>query len=414
LFGADAPILRETDFQFLLLAAVLPVLGTALLSPVLDSLIGPFGTSSATIGLMISVFTAPAIVMIPVAGGLADRYGRKRVLTSSLALFGLSGTAIAFTTDFRIVLALRVLQGVGFAGINPIIITSIGDLYTGEKEATGQGMRNMVSGLSGAVFPLVAGLLVLFGWYYPFLLYAIAFPVAAGVYLWFDEPTSATPSTALDGGESPSYLRALFQLGRQHHVLAMVVARALLPVIWIGFLTYNSLIVTRLMGGTPAQAGALAAVGFVMLAVAASQAGRLTSIFERQLSLLVVANVCLSAGFAVVLFAPGILVAIVGVTALNFGLGILGALYRSIITGFAPTDLRAGLVSVSEAGGRLMSTLTPLAVGGVLALTSPVLGFASALRVAGLGIALVGGGGGIVCSLVAYTDSQISVLYKTD
>lgn len=408
LFGDDAPILRETDFQFLMLASMLPVLGTALLSPVLDSLIGPFGASSATIGLMISVFTAPAILMIPVAGVLADRLGRKFVLISSISLFGLSGTAIAFTTDFQVVLALRVLQGIGFAGITPIIITSIGDLYTGEKEATGQGIRFMISGLSGAVFPLLAGLLVLLAWHYPFLLYAIAFPIAMGVYLWFDEPTS-TPSVATDGGELLSYARVLFRLGRQRRVLALVVARALLNTIWIGFVTYNSLIVIRLIGGTPVQAGMLATVGFFTLGISASQAGRITSFFQSRLYLLIAANVCFAVGFSMVLFAPGIGVATVGITTSCVGFGILGSLYRSIITGLAPTDLRAGLVSVSEAGGRLTSTLTPLAMGGAIALASPAIGFAPALRFAGLGLAVVGGGGGIICLLVASASPPVSV-----
>jgi hypothetical protein len=43
-----------------------------MLSPVLESLIDPFGTSAANIGLMISFFTAPAIVVIPIAGVLGD------------------------------------------------------------------------------------------------------------------------------------------------------------------------------------------------------------------------------------------------------------------------------------------------------------------------------------------------------
>ena len=133
LFGDDAAIIRERDFRLLLLANVLPVLGSSLLSPVLNSLIEPFGTSPADVGLMISVFTAPGIVIIPVTGVLADRYGRKPVLVTALVVFGLAGSAIALTTEFRIALGLRLLQGVGFAGISPIIITSIGDLYAGAK-----------------------------------------------------------------------------------------------------------------------------------------------------------------------------------------------------------------------------------------------------------------------------------------
>jgi ACDE family multidrug resistance protein len=141
LFGDQAVILRERRFQLLLLANLVGPLGVSLLSPVLDSLITPFGASSATIGLMISVFTAPAIVMIPVAGIVADWIGRKHILVISLLVFGLAGTAIVFTNDFLVALALRLIQGIAFGGLTPIIITSIGDLYSGTTEATAQGLR---------------------------------------------------------------------------------------------------------------------------------------------------------------------------------------------------------------------------------------------------------------------------------
>jgi len=406
LFGDDAAILQERDFRLLLLANVLPVLGASLLSPVLNSLIEPFGTSPADVGLMISVFTAPGIVIIPVTGVLADRYGRKPVLVAALVVFGLAGSAVALTTEFRVALGLRLLQGVGFAGISPIIITSIGDLYAGAKEATGQGLRFTVSGLSATVFPPISGALVVVAWQYPFLLYAVALPIAAAVHLWFDEPTppDATDADGTDTTRSTGakpYVGTLFRLVRRPRVLAMVLARGLPNVIWIGFVTYNSLITVRLMGGTPAQAGLLVAVGSLVFAVAGSQAGRITALFESRLYPLVGANVCLGLGFAVVLFAPGIAVATAGIAVAGVGFGLTLSLYRSIITGLAPDDLRAGLVSIAEAWGRLTNTVTPIAMGWAIAVATPRVGFASALQLAGVGVAAVGGVGGVLCLLVA-------------
>jgi MFS family permease len=370
------------------------------MSPVLDSLTGPLGASSANIGLMISAFTAPAIVMIPVAGALADRYTRKLVLIAALLLFGLAGAAIGFTTDFGVVLALRVVQGFGFAGLNPIIVTSIGDMYTQEKEATGQGIRMMVSGLSGAVFPLLAGVLVLVAWQYPFGLYGIAIPVAIGVFVWFDEPTTE-PEPAADGGDEPSYVRALFGLLRRPRVLSLVLARSLMNVIWIAFMTYNSFIVVRLIGGTPVQAGMLATVGYVVFALSASQTGRITEFFQSRFYPLVAANLLLVVGFISVLFAPTILLAAVGIAIGGFGFGILGSLYRSVVTGLAPVDRRAGLVSLSEAGGRVTATATPIAMGAIIALASQTMGFGAALRLGGVVVALGGGGLSILCLFVA-------------
>jgi MFS family permease len=417
LFGDDAAVLRDADFQTLLLANVLPPLGAALLSPILDSLIDPFGTSAADIGLLVSFFTAPAIVVIPVAGALSDRYGRKPVLVAALVLFGVAGSAIAFTTEYRVALALRTLQGVAFGGLTPIIITSLGDIYEGTAEATAQGIRFTGSGLTQTVFPLLSGSLVAVAWQYPFLIYAIALPVAAVVALRFEEPTAArgggagsgdrdrngdSGSRAADGaGAEGSRLRALFGLVRQRRVAALVVARGLPLTVWIGFVTYNSIVVVRVLDGTPAQAGGLVAVGSLAYATAASQAGRVTARFDSRLYPLVAANVCLGTGFGLFLLAPSLAVAGAGIAVAGAGFGLALALYRSVITGLAGESLRGSLVSLAEAFGRVVATATPILMGAVIAVATPRVGLAGAVRLAGLGAAVVGGVGGVVCLLVA-------------
>lgn len=123
LFGKDTAILRDTNYQLLLLTTTFPILGLGLVSPVIASMIAPLGTSPSNIGLLISFFTAPSVLAIPISGVLADRYGRKPVLVAALLFFGTGGVAIAATTDFRVVLALRLVQGVGFGGLVPIITT---------------------------------------------------------------------------------------------------------------------------------------------------------------------------------------------------------------------------------------------------------------------------------------------------
>lgn len=406
-FGDNAPILRENTFRLLLLSSILPVLGSGLISPVLDSLIEPFQASAVNIGLLISVFTAPGIVMIPISGLLADRIGRKIVLVSSLLLFGVAGVGIAFTDSFAVVLFLRFLQGVGFAGINPVIITLIGDMYDGTREATGQGMRFMTSGLSGAVFPLIAGVLVTYTWRFPFLLYGMAVPIATGSYLWLD----ATHGTADDEAQqydSRRYVRALLELVRHRRVLFMVFARALMPAIWIGFLTYNSLIVVRLLGGTSVQAGFLLGLVYLTMGVVASQGGRLTSVFEQRQTPLVLANVCLGIGFFCILYGPDLRVAVLGSLGLGFGLGIIGTLYRTIITDLAPKNLRGGLVSLSEAGGRVISTTIPILMGGMIAWTAPMLGFDVALRFTGFVLTAGASVASIVCVYVALVSPELS------
>jgi MFS family permease len=332
------------------------------------------------------MFTAPAIFITPVAGKLADRYGRKPILLAGLLLFGVGGAAIALTTNFTAALFLRFVQGVGFAGITPIIITSIGDMYGGTQEATAQGFRFTSSGVTQAVFPIVSGIIIAFAWQYPFLLYAISFPVAALVYFGFDEPNDGKAESLADDS------RSLRELLAYRRVRAVVLARGLAVVVWIGFLTYNSILVVQFLGGTTARAGVLAAVGSLSFAAVATQAGRITDVFDSRLWPLVAGNLALGGGFVGLLFAPGLAVGGVCVYLMGAGVGVTLSLYRSIITGYAPPDVRGGLVSLSEAFGRVTATLTPVVMGGIISFTEPLLGIQGALRVAGIVVALVASG----------------------
>ena len=398
-FGEDARILRESNFQLLLLATVFPILGSTIVSPVLESLIEPFGTSATDIGLMISALTAPAIFVIPVSGVLADRYGRRPVLVVSLLLFGAGGSAIALTTDFRVVLALRALQGIGFAGVVPVITASIGDMYDDSAEVTGQGLRHTVNGISGAAFPLLAGALVASAWQYPFLLYAAAFPVAAVVALRFTEPTNV--NTGAGGGDGPAYHRALAGLLRYPRMAVVLLARTLPMVVWIGFVTFNSLVVVRVMGGTPFQAGVLVAAGNLVFGLASSQVGRILAAVGSRFVTLVAANLALAGGFVGFLYAPDVGVAVPWVVLSGVGFGVALSLYRSYLTLLAPETLRAGVVSLGASGARITVTTTPIAMGAVIEAATPALGQTAALQLAGVGAAVVGGGGGILCLLVA-------------
>jgi len=183
-------------------------------------------------------------------------------------------------------------------------------------------------------------------------------------------------------------------------VLAYLLARGIVVLPFIGFLTYNSIVVSRLQGGTPGQAGLLVALFSVVYAVAATQAGRVRAAADRPTLPLVGANLLVGGGLAGFALAPSVPVAGLAVAAMGVGVGLTFSLYRTIITGLAPTSLRGGLVSVGESGGRVVATATPLAIGAALSLAAPVVGSAAALRwtvvAAGLLAAGIGVGGVVV------------------
>jgi len=278
LFGEDGnSVLGDLPFRLLLFANVMGVFGTALVSPLLSTLIGPFGASASNIGLMISLFSGPGIVFIPIAGYLADRISRKHVITAGLIIYGAAGGAIAFTTDFFVILMLRVLQGIGYAGIVPIVITTLGDFYSGTEEAAAQGLRFTTSGLSLTVIPLLSGALVLFGWQYPFLVFFAAVPVALLIWLVMAEPeTDDPPAESAMERSADARVEQLLMLASKPELLSIILARSLAAVALISFFTYISIIVVSFADGTPQQAGIAVAINSLAFASTASQVGRLS------------------------------------------------------------------------------------------------------------------------------------------
>jgi MFS family permease len=344
-----------------------------------------------------AVFTAPAVVLIPLVGVVSDRYGRKPVLATGLALFGVAGCAVALTSDFLVVLGLRLLQGVGYAGIAPVLIASVGDLYEGAREATAQGLRFTTVGVSLTVFPLLSGLLVGVAWHAPFFLYAVALVAAAVVLVAFEEPTTVAP----DGGTTGWNVAPLVGVARRPVVAATLVGRTAPSFLWFVFLTHNSILVVRVLGGTPGQAGAVVAVASVASSLGSTQVGRLTAAFDSRRVPMLVSLATLAGGVGLVGVAPSVVVVGVASVVAGAGFGIVLTLFRSTLTAVATDEVRGGLVSVGESVGRLGSTVAPLVLGVVVAATRTDLGFGGAVRAATVGATLVATVVGVVSVVVA-------------
>jgi MFS family permease len=62
--------------------------------------------------------------MIPITALLVDRYGQRPLIIGGLLCFAGAGAAISLATNFAVALALRLLQGIGFAAIVPAIIAT--------------------------------------------------------------------------------------------------------------------------------------------------------------------------------------------------------------------------------------------------------------------------------------------------
>ncbi|MFS0726832.1 MFS transporter [Paenibacillus sp. 1P07SE] len=166
--------MASRNYKALIATASVPLimtLGNSILIPVLPTLQRELKVNSLQISMLITVYSVAAILMIPLAGYLSDRFGRKKIMIPSLIIAGLggllSGLAPLFAGGavYAVILAGRLIQGIGAAGAAPIVMPLVGDMYKSEKEVSGAlGIVETSNTLGKVVSPILGALLALWTW----------------------------------------------------------------------------------------------------------------------------------------------------------------------------------------------------------------------------------------------------------
>lgn len=84
---------KKTALQFAVLCGVpfVMVLGNSMLIPVLPQMKKAMALSQFQVGLIVTFFSIPAGILIPLAGFLSDRCARKPIMVPALFVYGLGG-----------------------------------------------------------------------------------------------------------------------------------------------------------------------------------------------------------------------------------------------------------------------------------------------------------------------------------
>ncbi|MFZ5864960.1 MAG: MFS transporter [Thermodesulfobacteriota bacterium] len=351
----------DTNLQLMGGVTLMVIMGVSSIMPVLPTLMRELGVSPGSIGLVITAFTLPGVILSPVAGVLADRLGRKRILVGSLVVFGVFGAACSLAPDFETLLYLRFLQGIGVAPIGVLNTTVIGDLYEGEDRVRAMGFSAIVLSVGTASLPALGGFLALWGWQYAFLLPLSSLALAILVQLFLDNPEPRATVTLKE------YMKGTFSAMAARTMVALFVITLLTHIILYGpYVTYLPILLEERFLLSPAYIGLISSIASVFTALASSQVGRLAGRF-RSIALLCASSVLLFLSMAVVPFLSSLWAFALPVALLGASMGLGAPVRIALLAELSPMDSRGAIMSVNSMLLRLGQTIGPVLMGLVFA-----------------------------------------------
>ena len=133
--------------------------------PTMPQLQQTFHAGVSSVQLTLSVFLLGFALGQLVCGPISDRKGRRPVLLAGLGLFALAGLACALSTSLPMLVACRLLQGVG-ASVGPVVARAVvRDYYDARRGAVVLSQMTQVMIVAPLVAPTLGGyLLVHVGW----------------------------------------------------------------------------------------------------------------------------------------------------------------------------------------------------------------------------------------------------------
>ncbi len=265
--------------------------------------------------ILLSIPALFIILSAPLVGWLSDNVGRKRLLNSSLLIFGLSGASGYFADSFFFMFVGRAVLGLSIAGIKTATVAMVGDYYEGAERNRIIGWQGSAMKIGGVIFMLLGGLLASFSWQMPFLAYMLAFVILPSGLIALSESLPTVTATRMQEAEG-SVPAVPFWPSAYVFVSAFLASGLFfITPVQLPFYLRNA------FDASPFEMGAAIAVGNTVGALVSLMYYR----FKKRMNFVAIYALIffsMAAGYYVVAFASSYNVALLGMVVAGLGFGL--------------------------------------------------------------------------------------------
>ncbi|MBN1134366.1 MAG: MFS transporter [Methanosarcinaceae archaeon] len=349
---------HDLTLPIICMIAFFGMAGGALLGPVLPAMVEPLHTTREMVGMILGVYTFSTALSMLLMSCFVDRFGRKNILIPCLLINGAAGTAGYFAPNLTVLLILRLVQGIGIAGMMPVAMTMIGEMYSGLDRVHAMGRMSMTTAIGSVSAPLIGGSMAAFGWNYPFLFYALTIPLAVIVVIFLPETNPVATKRKTGFSEMLGTLKD-FRVAYTIFLGFAIFFLLYTIVIYVPFMLKDS------FGFTAKDAGLALGIQGAAMALVASQAKQLSSRFPKHL---VIGSgfFLTSIALAGLPWAGSIQVMLLMLLVFGAGFGMIQPVLNTLVTQIAPKGMMGSVVSVFNTMKYVGQTAAPAVLAIVL------------------------------------------------
>lgn len=151
---------RWSILAVLVVSLLVVVLDNTVLNIALPTIQADLGATQSELVWAVDAYILVFASLLFTWGVLGDRYGRRRILTVGLTIFGLASAACAFSVTPTMLIALRGLMGVGGAAVLPVTLAIITVVFPPHERGKAIGAWAGAVGAAVALGPVLGGILL--------------------------------------------------------------------------------------------------------------------------------------------------------------------------------------------------------------------------------------------------------------
>ncbi|WP_336987213.1 multidrug effflux MFS transporter [Altererythrobacter aquiaggeris] len=242
-----APLGERELIALMAMLMSLQAFGIDAMLPALGAMAGDFGVTGNDRQLVIGAYFLGAGIGAFFPGAFADRFGRRPVLAFGLLFYIVLSLACVVVTDFTWLVGLRVLQGVGAAGLSVVPAAIVRDRVGGDRMARLMSLIMMIFLVVPIVAPAIGQLILMVaGWRWIFGSMAVM-GVIVGSWAWLRLPETLAPENKQEI-DARSILRNMGQALTQRGAIGYVLGSALVFGSLFGFLNSSQQLIGESFG----------------------------------------------------------------------------------------------------------------------------------------------------------------------